>query len=669
MVVRMRFAALLAVGMCAFLASCGENGGGGRSCFTNQDCAAGEQCVGGNCLGKNVEEGCQDDTECAFGEFCDPTDKMCKPEQTMLCTTDANCPPDKRCNTLTGVCIDGNRSCRDDSQCQSIGKRCHPMRQECVDCFAPEHCTAPAMCIDGACTTPGQMSCRQDSECSPPNTVCEFQQCVLGCGQVGSAISCGPGQVCDSQTGRCKAAPSSCVNDTDCGPPTQVCEGSICVLGCAQPGGLTCTGGQVCNAQTGRCGGTGSCVNDSDCGAPARICENNSCVPGCNHGGSCNAGEVCDTNTGRCQMLPGQCMNDAQCNPPNTVCEGGQCVGGCTQVGGLQCSGNTMCNAQTGRCDPGGAVCTSDAQCMPPSTICDTNSGACIPGCGTSGCPAMQMCNAQTGRCQMVTQPGMGALNTTCTTNNDCQSGVCFAFGGAIGSRCISSCGNSTDCPSAYTCYDYFGAKMCVSSQLFSGASFTTPNGGACTMGSQCKSNFCPGARTCVDSCSEDSDCPGSSCLWSEFATNRYMAACNGPAGSTPAGGSCSANNDCRSGVCYGQGTCGDLCGSSADCSANTVCAPVNYSVCTQDLIVTCLAWEVNFVNACVSTASPLGNLPMGSPCTDWTQCRDGFCNSVAGVCTGACSRNADCPSNMRCGVEEFGDLDGQKVYFNACIP
>lgn len=665
---------LLSITWLILAASCTDPGRvSGGSCVTNQNCPTGEQCVGGRCVTKG-SNGCTTDDTCAIGEYCDPVSRTCETMVVTGCTNDEACPAHQRCNSLTGVCIDGNRSCTGDAQCTSIGKHCDTSIQQCVDCLLNTDCTSPTICLDGSCVDPSATMCATDSACAAPNTVCESGQCVPGCHRVGSPVLCGLGEFCDSNSGRCAPGQVTCMNDQACTPPATICESSQCIPGCAQVGGLQCTGGNVCSASTGRCQPPSGCSSDTQCGAPASVCELGQCVPGCGQPGGlqCGTGTVCDSTNGRCVTVQGPCQSDNQCGPPTGVCELGQCVPGCTQIGGIQCSGNTVCNAGSGRCDPGGAVCTTDAACNPPGTICDLGSGACVPGCGTTGCTPPQTCTVATGHCNNPGNPvGNLALNASCTTNADCASGVCFDFAGGIGARCVQSCGSSQDCPASFTCYDFNGGKMCISGQLFSGApSLSTPNGGFCTFGDECHSNFCPDG-SCVDSCSESSDCAGGQCMWQEFSTDLYFAACNGPLGSGTNGSSCGADSDCRGGVCYGSGTCGDLCGTTSDCPSGSVCGLVNYSICVFEFIG-CLGWQPNFVKACVESTH--GNGGVGTSCADATPCRSGLCFTTTGECTDTCSRNADCPSTHVCGVEQYGALpvsggDDVEVFINVCKP
>jgi hypothetical protein len=656
----------LSLATLCLLAACEGSPISGGACVTNLNCPADEQCVGGVCVPAQVA-GCKNDDACSIGEYCDTADGVCKTIEIVGCTTDEICPPDQRCNTLTGVCVQGRRSCTDEAQCTAIGKHCDTTVGQCVDCLTMSHCPSPNICFKGSCVDPSQGMCMTDVQCNPPVSVCNNGICAPGC-DVPGAPTCPLGTFCNTGTGHCDAGQVTCMNDSECSPPASICESGQCIPGCTQIGGLQCTGGFVCNASSGRCEPASGCTNDAQCGAPAQICESGQCVPGCGQPGApaCVAGTVCDTGTGRCVTVQGPCMNDTECGAPTGVCETGQCVPGCGQVGGIQCTGNTVCNTTSGRCDPGGPVCMGDQDCAPPTTICNLGNGACDPGCSTTGCVSPEVCNAATGHCyDPGMQGGTQPLNAACTAASECQSSVCFDFGGSIGRRCVASCGTSGDCPASFTCYDYFGARMCISNQLVANATFTDPAGATCADHTECKSYYCD--NVCIESCAENSDCGGGQCKWDEYSPDFYISACNGPLGAGGNGASCTANNQCRSGVCYGSGTCGDLCGSTADCPNGNICGFVNFSVCQVSVFGGCLQWAVNFVKACIATTHGTG--PIGTPCTDAGPCRDGLCHIALSRCTGVCSRNADCPSSDVCGVEQYGDLDGTNIYVNVCVP
>ncbi len=312
------------------------------SCAVSLDCGEGGVCVGGQCIVANTPE-CTTNEDCALGEVCLPDTNTCGEPPLVSCATDTECPDHQRCNQATGVCVDGVRPCTGADPNECPGRHCDTGRQVCVDCLTPAHCTAPEICVENSCIDP---------------------------------MNPGPGPM------------NECVDDASCNPPMTICEGSMCVLGCGNPGGVQCMNG-----------------------------------------------DICDTNTGRCVSLQGPCTMDSECSPPMTVCETGQCIPGCHRVGGLQCPGGEVCNPSTGRCRGGGPICTSDLDCNAPMTVCNLFSGACEPGCGTAGCTAPETCNTATGHCEggQACSPDRYEPNDTRTAaamiNGGLQSGLTLCPG------------------------------------------------------------------------------------------------------------------------------------------------------------------------------------------------------------------------------------------------
>ncbi len=98
-------------------------------------------------------------------------------------------------------------------------------------------------CIDGAqvCMPSafGCVQCVSDSNCQPPTTICDVVAgtCVTGCG---GGRSCGPCTSCDATTGRCiddSGSCRSCAADCDCRA------GETCVSGNCIAGSNLCPGG------------------------------------------------------------------------------------------------------------------------------------------------------------------------------------------------------------------------------------------------------------------------------------------------------------------------------------------------------------------------------------------------------------------------------------------
>ncbi len=237
-----------------------------------------------------------------------------------------------------------------------------------------------------------------------------------------------------------------------------------------------------------------------------------------------------------------------------------------------------------------------------------------------------------------------------------------------MGPRCVSSCGAGGDCPSGFTCFDNVGAHMCVSASLFSGATFTAPAGTACTGPEMCQSGFCDQGppRACREQCTDDLQCGGQACRWTEFTPDLYAGLCGARTGQA-AGGACVNHTDCGSGVCF-QNSCAALCSATGDCQNGRTCSLFNFSVCSFSFLGSCLEYQPNFVKACA--AGPHGQSPVGAACTGFQTCRSGLCHTGLGQCTDTCAVDADCPGTHRCKVLLYGGLDdGTDVYLNVCLP
>lgn len=320
-------------------AGCNSPGQTG-DCATSRDCAMGEACVSGVCTPVNSAAGCMTDQNCGPGEICDPVTFTCMTPQVTNCSQDDECPASQRCNTLTGVCIDGRRSCTAEGECSS-GLHCDVPAQQCVECLDGSHCGPNETCTAGSCVPdsmpPPQGGCSTDSQCNPPSQICMAGECTLGCAQPGG-ITCSNGEVCDNTTGRCISIRGPCTSDSECSPPAEVCESGQCIPGCTEVGGVQCPGGQQCNPSTGRCTQVGDiCLSDLDCNQPQEICNltSGACDPGCASTG-CSGGDTCDQATGHC-------VGTQTCSPdrlePNDA-PGQASTGGGTQVGLTLCPGD-----------------------------------------------------------------------------------------------------------------------------------------------------------------------------------------------------------------------------------------------------------------------------------------------------------------------------------------
>lgn len=223
----------------------------------------------------------------------------------------------------------------------------------------------------------------------------------LGCDELG----CPYGQVCDEQTGACRAPVSDCTLDpTICGPD-QTCNEALgrcfsrqqlCGRDQAQ-----CPRGQECEAELGVCKPIGLCETDGDCAVVER------CV------------------AGGCEAIP--CTSSLDCGQRGFICERGACVPGCA-LPEAPCPEGRFCRAggaPTGECVEG---CNQDQDCD-FGYACDLSleQPTCVeePPCDVDEeCRADEVCRQ--GSCQQ----------SPCAEDADCPQGQTCALAQCVGGEC-----------------------------------------------------------------------------------------------------------------------------------------------------------------------------------------------------------------------------------------
>ncbi|HEX8793101.1 MAG TPA: hypothetical protein VF765_19285 [Polyangiaceae bacterium] len=248
-------------------------------------------------------------------------------------------------------------------------------------------------------------------------------------------------------------------------------------------GAASCDGGVLC-----------ACANAMDCGSG--ICATSSMVGNTLNGA---VGNFCTR----------ECCTSSDC-PSGTVCfasgEGGQyCVDPTwlgrskpnappTRQGGSSCGTGSQCNS--GLCVSGACA---DTCCSYASSSCTSPNASCVFG----AFPGKQGIDTHFApHCAPL--PGNTSLGNPCSNNSDCQGGLCYDFGGTIGSDCTQPCRTSPECGSDSVCsWDIQGSDVYAACfPLGSLSNF----GATCSMDTQCGSGVC-NSTNCTGPCFANGDC------------------------------------------------------------------------------------------------------------------------------------------------------------------
>lgn len=304
---------------------------------------------------------------------------------------------------------------------------------------------------------------------------------------------------------------------------------------------------------------------------------------------------------------------------------------------------------------------------------------------------------------------GQTTIGGTCSSDNDCKSGLfCQPIGNGT-SYCAQTCTVSkANCPSGFTCYPYqgnTGQGVCLAP--FGGGA-KKGIGETCAAGNDCQSFLCVGG-TCKQPCTVG----GSSCPSGQIceAVPGSGGACVDKAEPSlkDLNEECFAPEECGSGVCMKDdlqstvGYCRLICTAPGSCpdgfqcvsqgEGYTGCIPGKESIpsgqpCTKDAMcegnICVPAAELGSLCSNVCTlgdttgcpcgmvcangvkgvacylGQPKGCLPDGTPCTGDVECSSGIC--LAGACRPKCKVGADvgCDLGLSCLRLDPGGADGR---------
>jgi hypothetical protein len=317
----------------------------------------------------------------------------------------------------------------------------------------------------------------------------------------------------------------------------------------------------------------------------------------------------------------------------------------------------------------------------PPSVMCESVTGSC---------PAGMICNLATNQCEYppdavnvpdtsmaevtpeaqpdtsdvvdVTQEPMAcrSLGCTCSGAVDCDSNICAdaitvtsgLYGEVNHGFCIQPCCTSTDCPGGFVCFaTAAGGNYCIQPSL---VGRTTPGGAiggtTCSADSDCRSGLC--ATTCQDTCCsmfDSGECAsGSACRYGAFpgrSIDTHYASHCTTPGGTAGNGSFCSNDGTCKSDFCDGNFCADACRNTADCGSGNCCDYAFDS--TNGVIATCF--------------SASGSSPLGTACTSDTTCGTAFCDPTSKQCTDVCYTDSDCSSvtGWRCRPELVSLMTG----------
>ena len=383
--------------------------------------------------------------------------------------------------------------------------------------------------------------CEQEEECLPGER-CIGGRCIFEDPTSLGIASCGlcqPGFVCDQRSGACILGGSGtdCTTDVDCLEIDGVCRAGSCQTSCTLDTRV-CGTEETCNLGTGQCVAVGAeCREDSDCppGKPSAICQTGRCTLGCiDPSISCPADFSCDEASGYCisnNKLPlgTACKFDVECE--SQLCfateRGSYCSRACGKSAdcpvGSTCfnqSGFSACISET-RFPEGtlfrtaeGDDCSEEITCQ--SRWCNPTANTCLEtcsgdrDCSDSPCAANASSSGGTTTytqlCAILFSPA-GEAGEFCTSNSECESGIChLELGG-----CAKPCCTSEECEDEQACLPYQMQDATLTKICQPLRAGTSTLGAACVDDGDCESGVCFGSpsapATCTQHCCTNADC------------------------------------------------------------------------------------------------------------------------------------------------------------------
>jgi hypothetical protein len=284
---------------------------------------------------------------------------------------------------------------------------------------------------------------------------------------------------------------------------------------------------------------------------------------------------------------------------------------------------------------------------------------------GPPACPTGDAC--MQGLCTPV------ELGLPCTTDGDCGPGdICLDpahFGGVGPKNCSRPCCTSNDCDpdTSFVCWipPDGGGPFCRSAGQ--GKLGAIRAWEACTADGDCRSGLCdPHAHLCADTCCSDTSCAGvvGACRF-EAAPSGVVVGGAGFACATPLSGGKPRYASCTEDSDCASGLCvtqGDVQRCSSPCCSSSMCETGP----DKQEAVRCMTVMHGgiAVRACGDELPPTATREVGAPCAGDDDCRSGAC--AGGICTDACCSDASCGDEASFGCLPMPDSTSWALQ---CVP
>ncbi len=577
------------------------------------------------CEGVSSKEVCS--PACGAWETCNEKLEVC----VLLdgrCNVNSDCAGNQTCDTTTHACkavtgACGDVTCDNNGECSEVaGAAVCTCDTGFLASKDKLHCFAATVCADVTCSGHGT--------CLPSRT--GQATCECDAGYTVNGLNC-----VEQACGKCEVRQNGvCVPDG--GRP---CNGDFndrCdpALDDAQGNNPDCASGYCFgdDAENGYCSML-DCVTDSDCIDPRYINELFICIKyGEDYRGMCQKIEdAACTEIKRDGAVYSSCdtpCGDADCEQTE-LCISGICAPECNGpndvlscLAGYECYNINTDDFPLYRCVEEIIYCKNDSECADGES-CNyfyldqvLGQDAITVACGDA--------EGQKGNAE--------ACNPDATSGAEaCESGLCLAPRGATAGECSVICNSSVDC--AITGHEH---NLCVSLALFSDTEAAVP----ICIKDELVFDTVRFQGMCEDGCPEGSACSFNSVASVVTSADEieYICLSGVSSGTKNFGEICTADAQCKSGLCGEDGKCNTFCGVDLNCPNGFICEP------TLRLYAETVDNDT-MINSCVAGVR--------TECTANADCTgvDTFCKVVAGhpeqnICV-ECLVTDDCGANEVC--------------------